>query len=129
MDLSTSTIAFLLACALVGGYLWNSKRWGQVPQEELLAMLHGPDPTVWKASLRELQHRGTDTAPHVARLAALLLAPEPSRREAAWGALTDVFPEWQRDLAACGYRPDEDVDRSRDKLRLVFEHLRVQPLP
>ena len=47
MDLSTSTIAFLLACVLVGAYLWNSKRWAQVPQERLQAMVGGPDPSVW----------------------------------------------------------------------------------
>jgi len=127
MDLSTSTIAFLLACVLVGAYLWNSKRWAQVPQDRLQAMAGGPDPSVWKASLRELQHRGVDTAPYVAHLAARLLATDASEREAAWGALTDVYPEWQRDLTACGYQPEEDVAVSRGKLQPVFQHLHVHP--
>ncbi len=129
MNVSTSSIAFLLACALVGGYLWSRRRWAQMTPQRLAELAGGTDPGAWKGSLRELRRRGIDLAPHVTRLAALLLSPHADERESAHSTLTELFPEWQRDLAACGYRPQDPVEVSRPRVQPVFQHLHVPPHP
>ena len=123
MQVSSDTIAFLLAAALVGGYLWNRGRWGKLSDEQLAALASGPESRRWKPALQELQRRGHDVQAHVAHIASQLLAPAAEARQAAHAALTDLYPEWERQLTACGYRPEDELSISQQRLQPVLQNL------
>jgi hypothetical protein len=123
MELGSSTIAFLLACALVAGYLWQRGRLGKMSDEELAARAGGEDAGQWQDALLELKRRGANLKPHVERIAAHLLAEAEDEREVARSVLTHLFPEWQQQLAACGYSAADPPATARTKLRNAFREL------
>ena len=104
MDIGSSTIAFVIGFILVGAYVWKRGRWDQKTNEDLEAKAAGADWRGWNNALFELKQRGVDLQPYVPHLAQHLVADSAFEREAARMALSDLFPEWQEQLTASGYR-------------------------
>ena len=130
MDLGSSTVAFVIGLVLVGLYLWRQGKTtppAEMAVEELQALATGNDWRHWKTGLGELIRRGVDVQPYVARIAEHLLADSLLQREAARVTLTELFPDWQAQLAASGYVSTAAPDDSRAKLAPVFQHFRLLP--
>ncbi|TWO70930.1 hypothetical protein FN976_13310 [Caenimonas sedimenti] len=128
MDVGSSTIAFIIGFALVAAYVWNRGRWDQKTNEDLEARAAGPDWRGWNNALFELQQRGVPIEAYVPHLARHLVAESAFEREAARMALSEQFPEWQQQLAACGYQSSDSPAVSSPRLQPVFAHFNL-PTP
>lgn len=128
MEIGSSTIAFVIGFLLVVAYLWTRKPWTKRTDQELVAIAAGSDWRYWKDALAELRRRGHDIHGYIPTVATRLVSDSRLEREAARHTLSDLFPEWQERLAACGYLPSQEPPEARAKLKPVFASFQL-PLP
>jgi hypothetical protein len=127
MDFGSSTVAFLIGFILVAVYLFKRRDWNRQTNEQLVAKAAGDDWAHWKNALLELQRRGEDVQAYVPRIATRLVSNSIVEREAARLTLSDLFPDWEQQLAASGYASTLAPQDARVRLQGVFSHFQLPP--